>query len=168
MRRGGVHVIRKPNVEDYQRRLLAAQGYCELKMYDDALAEVAALPAGAQHDPMVSEMRLVILMQARRWEEALAASLELCQLRPEATSGFIHAAFCLHEMGNTTAARRKLLEGPPSLIKEANYFYNLACYECVLGNLAEARRLLETSFSMDAKYKEFAKTDPDLRTLRGK
>jgi predicted Zn-dependent protease len=153
-------------VEAHQRRLLAAQGYCELRMFDDALEEVSSLPPETQRNPMVVEMRLVILMQARRWAEALAVSLELCQLRPEGTSGFIHAAFCLHEQGDTVAAKKKLLEGPECLAQEANYHYNLACYECVLGNLEEARRHLTTSFALDPKYKEFAKTDPDLRALK--
>lgn len=153
-------------MEPYQRNLLAAQGYCELKMFDDALAEVAALPAKAQADPMVMEMRLVILMQACRWEEALQASLKLCEQRPEQSSGFIHGAFCLHELGDTAGAKRMLLDGPESLRKEANYFYNLACYECVLGNRAEAERLLLKSCAMEPKYKEFAKTDPDLSGLR--
>ncbi len=152
-------------VEQHQRSLIAAQGYCELEMYDDALAEVAALPSETQGDPMVVEMRLVILMQARRWQAALEASLRLCELRPDAASGFIHAAFCLHELGDTPAAKRKLLEGPPTLEKEANYFYNLACYECVLGNLEAAQQHLITSCALDKKYKEYAKSDPDLRAL---
>jgi len=153
-------------VEQHQRKLIAAQGYCELSMYDDALSEVGSLPLKVQRHPMVVEMRLVILMQARRWPHALEASLELCRLRPEAASGFIHAAFCLHELGDTPAAKKKLMEGPPSLEKEANYFYNLACYECVLGNLEAAQQHLTTSITLDKKYKDYAKSDPDLRTLR--
>jgi predicted Zn-dependent protease len=154
-------------VEDFQRKLIAAQGYCELGMHDDALEEVGTVPREVQRHPMVVEMRLVILMQARRWPEALQASLDLCELRPEAASGFIHAAFCLHEQGDTAAAKAKLMEGPPSMQHEANYFYNLACYECVLGNLEPARKFLATSVAMDEKYKDFAKTDPDLQGLRG-
>jgi predicted Zn-dependent protease len=152
--------------QHYQRNLLAAQGYCELKMYDDALAEVAVLPAEVQGEAMVVEMRLVILMQACRWDEALGISLTLCKLRPQQASGYIHAAFCLHERGDTAGAKRMLLHGPPALREEANFFYNLACYECVLGNRAEAERLLLQSCQMDAKYKEFARSDPDLRALR--
>ena len=43
--------------------------------------------------------------------------------------------------------------------------YNLACYECVLGNLESAQAHLETSFALDKKFRSFAKTDPDLKLL---
>ena len=114
-------------VEEHQRTLVAVQGYCELRMYDDALAELDSLPAEVHHHPMVVEMRLVTLMQARRWSPALAASQELCRLRPDAPSGFIHAAFCQHELGDTAQARRTLLEAPEGIRRESNYHYNMAC-----------------------------------------
>lgn len=152
-------------MEHHQRTFLAAQGYCELSMYDDALAELASLPGAVQQEPIVVEMRLMTYMQARRWNDGLAQARELSRLRPHAASGFIHAAFCLHELGHTAEAKRTLTEGPPELRGEANYYYNLACYECVLGNLEAARALLETSITMDAKYREYSAGDPDLRAL---
>ncbi len=154
-------------MEEYQRILLAAQGFCELQMYDDALAELDTLPPEAREDVAAFEMRLVILMQAKRWEEALMAANQLCSLRPEAPAGYIHSAFCLHELGRTADARDRLLNGPPTLHKEATFHYNLACYECILGNLEIARMHLEKSIEIDKKFKEFAKTDPDLQALKG-
>ena len=153
-------------VEDYQRILLAAQGFCELKMYDDALAELETLPPEAKEEPATYEMRLVVLMQAKRWEEALQAANQLCRLRPDAPGGYIHSAFCLHELGRTTDARDRLLNGPPALHKEATFHYNLACYECILGNVDLARMHLEKSIEIDKKFRDFAKTDPDLQALR--
>jgi predicted Zn-dependent protease len=154
-------------VQDYQRSLLAAQGYAELKMFEDALAELDALPAEAVRDPAVVEMRIVILTQARCWAEALRCSQELRQLVPDAPAAFIHEAFCLHGLGRSAEARDTLLSGPEALHSEPTFHYNLACYECALGNLEEARRRLERSFAMDKKFREYAKTDPDLRPLRG-
>lgn len=135
-------------------------------MFDDALAELDTLPAEAQQEPAAIEIRLVILMQAKRWEEALAASEQLCELRPDISAGFIHSAFCLHELGRTTDARDKLLNGPPVLHKEATFHYNLACYECILGNIELARMHLDKSIEMDKKFRDVAKTDPDLKALR--
>ncbi len=153
-------------MQEYERTLLAAQGYLELRMFDDALAELESIPAEVAKDPHVVELRIVILTQAHRWPEALDTSRELCQLRPDAPAGFIHVAFCLHGMGRSAEARETLLSGPVTLHKEATFHYNLACYECALGNLDEARRYLERSISMDKKFREFAKTDPDLVPLR--
>jgi len=153
-------------IEGHERTLLAAQGYCELGMHDDALAELDSLPAELLRHASVVELRAVVLMQARRWKLALTASRSLCRVAPDKTSGFIHTAFCLHELGRTTEARDTLLSGPDVLHTEPTFHYNLACYECALGNLDLARMHLEKSFELDKKYKEYAKSDPDLAALR--
>jgi len=154
------------SIEEHSRTLLAAQGYCEMLMFDDALAELDSLPAAARQDPAALELRLVILMQAKRWKPALATGRELTQLAPEKTIGFIHSAFCLHELGKTDEARKVLLSGPETLQGEPVFHYNLACYECVLGNLDLARTHLEKSIVLDKKFREHAQTDPDLKALR--
>lgn len=150
---------------DHHRTLVAAQGYCELGMHDDALAELDLLPPEAVDDAMAVEMRLVILMQARRWRLAFAASRDLCRLRPDVSSGFIQGAFCLHEMGDTAGAREFLRDGPAAMAEDATYHYNLACYECVLGQVKEARGHLARALAMDNSYAEFARKDPDLAGL---
>lgn len=153
-------------LDGHDRTLLAAQGYSELTMFDEALAELDSLPEGAVQHATVIELRTVILMQARRWTPALDASRELCRREPAKTSGFIHAAFCLHELGHTVEARDMLLGGPHALHIEPTFHYNLACYECALGNLDIARMHLDKSFQLDKKFRDFARTDPDLAALR--
>jgi len=153
-------------LDGHERSLLAAQGYAELSMYDDALAELDSLPAEALKTAEALELRTVILMQAKRWQEALAVGRELCLTEPKKSGGFIHTAFCLHELGRTIEARDCLLDGPPSLHSEATFHYNLACYECALGHLDLARLHLDKSFAMDKKMRDLAKRDPDLAALR--
>ncbi len=153
-------------IVDHEKTILAAQGYCELGMFDDALTELNALPVEAKSHPEAIETRLAILMQARRWKSALTVSRELCLMCPDKNIGYIHAAFCLHELGDTVEARTLLLSGPETLHADPTYHYNLACYECRLGNFDLARVHLDRSFQLDKKYREFAKTDPDLKALR--
>lgn len=154
------------SMEDLERKIAAAQGYSELGMHDDAIAELETIPPGRSERPEVIETRLLIFMHARRWKDALAASRKLCKAKPDAAAGFIHAAFCLHELGRTQDAKALLISGPPSLLKEPTYHYNLACYEAKLGNYPEAHAHLETSFAMDRKFREFAKGDADLEPIR--
>lgn len=135
-------------------------------MYDEALDELATLPPEAQQDPAALELRLVVLMQAKRWKQALTAGRELTEIAPEKAIGFIHTAFCLHELGKTEEARTMLLNGPETLHGEPVFHYNLACYECVLGHLDEARAHLEKSIVLDKKFRDHAQTDPDLKALR--
>lgn len=135
-------------------------------MFDDSLAEMSTLPEAAWEHPWAAEMRILVLTQARRLDEALECSRALCTLRPDEVGGFIHAAFCLHELGRSLEARDTLLSGPTSLKAEPTFYYNLACYECALGNLNEARSRLDRSISMNRKFREFSLTDPDLAPLR--
>jgi Flp pilus assembly protein TadD len=153
-------------IEEHERIRLAAEGYCELGMFDDALAELDTLPEEVAEHATVLGLRTVVLMQARRWKSALTASRALCRTAPDKTEGFIHAAFCLHELGRTTEARDTLLSGPDLLHAEPTFHYNLACYECALGNLELARMHLEKSIELDKKFRDFAKSDPDLAPLR--
>ncbi len=148
-----------------RKTVLAAQGYFELGMLDDALVELDSLPEEMQGTSEVLQLRLFGYMRARRWEEALELSRTLCQLLPKETCGYIHAAFCLHEMRRTAEAKSLLLAGPSALLNEATYHYNLGCYDAVLGNIEEAQAHLRVSFRLDKKFREFASTDPDLRPV---
>lgn len=148
-----------------ERSLLAAQGYIELEMPEEALGELDALPAAEQELEVVLQLRLFILLRGRIWEPALEVCENLREVFPDCTTGYIHGAFCLHELGRTAEAKALLLSGPSTLTKEATYFYNLGCYDAVLGNLEEATRHLRTSFQMDDKFREIAKYDPDLKSV---
>jgi predicted Zn-dependent protease len=149
----------------HKRLLVAAQGYSELGLPDLALGELDLLPEEIQKSAVGVESRLSVLMQAKRWKTALTLGRELCRLVPDKSVGFIHAAFCLHELGQSREALDLLASGPPSLRSEPTYHYNLACYEAALGNLEQARAHLQVSFAMDKKLKDYARTDPDLRAL---
>ncbi|MEI8312066.1 MAG: hypothetical protein WCH98_15050 [Verrucomicrobiota bacterium] len=150
-----------------ERTLLATQGYIELEMPAEALAELDSLGANDQRREEVLQLRLFVLMRGRLWSRALDVCEQLRRLFPEGSTGYIHGAFCLHELGRTSEARDILLGGPPDLAREATYYYNLACYHAVLGDIEEAASALRTSFEMDGKFREIAKYDPDLKSVSG-
>ena len=43
--------------------------------------------------------------------------------------------------------------------------FNLACYECVLGNVAEARKRLRKACKLDKQFKAAALDEPDLKGM---
>ena len=43
--------------------------------------------------------------------------------------------------------------------------FNLACYECVMGNVAEARKRLRMACKIDKRFKAAALDEPDLKGL---
>ncbi len=150
-----------------ERSLLAAQGYIELEMPDEALRELDSLSQEDQDREDSLQMRLFVFMRTKQWDDALKVCARLRRLYPECTTGYIHGAFCLHETDRTLEAKQLLLTGPTSLLREPTYHYNLGCYDAVLGNLEEAIRHLEASFEMDKKFREIAKYDPDLKPVHG-
>ena len=149
-----------------ERALLAAQGYLELGMVDDALAELSFLQELEIPDPEIVELRLHILMQGQRWDAALATAEELLRVSPDAVPAYIHGAFALHELGRTREARDLLLKGPSVLRNDPTFHYNIGCYEAARGNRESAMKSLEESFAMDESYRDFALRDPDLITIR--
>ena len=148
-----------------QHHINAAQGYLDLGMPDEALAELDRIPAQNRGGEDVVQLRIYILMRAQRWDKALVACEELQASHPGFPLAYIHGAFCLHELGRTTEAVALLSRGPESLRQEPVYFYNLGCYHAVLGDPAEAEKYLRTSFGMDGKFREIARHDPDLSGL---
>jgi tetratricopeptide (TPR) repeat protein len=150
-----------------ERTLLAAQGYFELGMLEESLDELDSLPERWQERNDVLHLRMHASMKTHRWKTALEASRALCRIDPEEVQGFIHAAYCLHELGRTAEAKALLLSGPSELLRDATYYYNLACYDAVLGNIEEAQAYLRASFKLDKKFRVLAKADPDLEAVRG-
>ncbi|MEN3942839.1 hypothetical protein WJU23_16185 [Prosthecobacter sp. SYSU 5D2] len=153
-------------MNESERRILAAQGYVELGLHEEARAELAHLPLHAADRVDVIELTVLCHMGDQRWAEALVLTQKLCELEPEEPGGFIHAAYCLHELGHTTEALDLLARGPVTLRTKPVYYYNLGCYLACLGQDEKALNLLKQSFEMDGSLRSHARKDPDLDRLR--
>lgn len=150
-----------------QKALSAAQGYLELGMYEDAHRELNQLSPEMLGRVEFLECRLFLYMQQKRWEEALGIAAKLRRTDPHVATGYIQAAFCLHELGRTQEAKELLLNGPESLRLNPLYHYNLACYEAVLGETEAALIYLRKSFALQTDLREVARQDNDLKSLQG-
>lgn len=150
----------------FEWRFRAACGYAELGMTRQSIGELNAIAQAEQERPEVLQLRLHHLMRDKKWPRALIVSRKLCRVAPECSAGFLHAGFCLHELGKTAKAKELLLKGPVALLKEPIYYYNMGCYDALLGNSKSAQVHLLTSFKMDPSFREIAKRDPDLKALQ--
>jgi len=148
-----------------ERVFLAAQGYSELGMLEDAILELETLPKEMAKRPEILQFRLNIEMLARLWEKGWLTAKTLCEVEPESNFGFIQGAFCLHEQGKTQDALAFLLDGPVSLAEDATYHYNIACYHAVLGDFEQTKKSLEDCFKIDPSFQPISKEDPDLKTF---
>ena len=151
---------------DLEWRLRAAAGYAELGMNRESIAELNAIDTPSQILPEVLQLRLHHLMREKKWARALTISRKLCQVAPHCSAGFLHAGFCLHELGKTAQAKKLLMKGPATLLREPIYYYNMGCYDALLGNAKSAQVHLLTSFKMDPSFRDIAKTDPDLKAIQ--
>lgn len=151
---------------DLERRIIAAQGYVELGLYAEAQGELSLLPPDASVRPDVTELVILCRMGEHHWDQALGLARKLCMDEPTEPGGFIHAAYCLHELGRTEEALDLLTKGPDTLRAKPVYYYNLGCYHARLGHIDEALKLLEQSFEMDGALRSHARKDPDLAELR--
>src|ERR1700737_2462634 len=151
---------------NFEWQFRAACGYAELGMTRQSVQELNAIDRVHQNRPEVLQLRLHHLMRDKRWAQALRVSQKLCRAAPDCSAGFLHAGFCLHELGKTAEAKALLLKGPTALLNEPIYYYNMGCYEALLGNVKDARTNLERSFKMDSTFRELAKKDPDLKSVQ--
>ena len=112
-------------------------------------------------------MRCEIYIAARKWEAALDTAAALIQLDPEDPQGWFHRSYALHELKRTAEARDNLLGVVGKFPNSATMRYNLACYECQLGRLEQARKWLEQAFALGDPMKMTlaALEDRDLEPL---
>jgi Flp pilus assembly protein TadD len=145
--------------------LRVALGWLELGLPEDALRELETLEPRDRMRKQALELKLVAQMKAGRWNAGADTGRLLCLREPKEPRFFIQAAYCLHETGDTEAARNWLMTGPSSLIEDPLFHYNIACYHAVLGESKRARSHLRRAFSMDASLRGRAREDQDLSAL---
>ena len=144
------------------KTLRAASGWLDLGLADEALFELQSLPTQDQTSAKVLEIKVHAQMECKSWNAASETARLLCVKEPLNAEFFLQAAFCLHETGDTLAARNWLLRGPKSLLGLPSFHYNMGCYLWVLGERRSARGHLRQAFQMDGALEDFARNDRDL------
>jgi len=146
--------------------LRAAQGWLELGNVAEAMFEIEGLSPDLQSDPEVLKLRLECHAHRKQWAEALELAAALIQNHPEDPLGWFHRSYCLHELKRTEEARDNLLRVVDKF-PAATMRYNLACYECQLGRLDQARSWLRKAMDMGdiERIRRTALEDRDLQPL---
>lgn len=148
--------------------LNAAQGWFELGNPAEATLELAQIGARYQTHPEVLRIQWEILAAQKKWSEALKAAQTYTQTHPNDPDGHIKHANTLYFLGRTKEARDMALALLQRFPRHPGFLYNLACYECQMGNLKEAKEWLDKACQMGAHLHAFALRDPDLEPLRKK
>ena len=150
-----------------RRHLEAAEGWLGLGNQIEAFEELEQISPQLRVHPDVLELRWQIYAKEKKWEACVNIARAIAKLAPSHPNGWFHLAYSLHELKRTKEARHVLIPIVDKFPKEYLMRYNLACYECQLGNLKEALRWLEKTIELADKneVKLMALNDHDLEPL---
>jgi predicted Zn-dependent protease len=147
--------------------LQAALGWIELGNHSEADAELDNITASLRAHPDVLKVRWEIYAAAKKWEAAIDIAATVVQLDPDDPLGWVHWSYALHELKRTAEASDNLLRVVDKFPDDPTIRYNLACYECQLGRMEQAKSWLEKALKLGGakKMKLAALDDPDLQPL---
>lgn len=149
--------------------LKAAEGWLELGNHLEANEELEKIAPELRVHPDVLEIRWHIYAKESKWEACIDIARAITEIEPERPFGWIHFAYSTRRApnGGLKAARDILF---PAAAKFPQLFiipYNLACYDCQLGNLKEALQWVQKAIDLAGKkdIRLMALDDPDLEPL---
>jgi predicted Zn-dependent protease len=149
--------------------LMAAIGWLELGVPEEAKQEMRQISQEKEGHPDVLEVWWRIAAEAKEWDGALEVARRLLSLAPERADGWLHQAYALRRAseGGLEKAWEALKAAAEKFRKEPIIPYNLACYACQLGELEEARVWLKRALKVGGKKGiiQMALEDPDLETM---
>lgn len=147
------------------RDYIAAHGYLELGMYQEAWEALEALPPEERHEPHVLVVRMEIYRALKKYEAMASVAEHLTTVCPQEPGHWINLAYAQRRHLGLEAAEKTLLQALKVFPREAHIHYNLACYVCRQERLGEARTRLEEALKLDPKFKKIALNDEDLEPL---
>ncbi len=148
-----------------QLHAAAAEGYLTLGLFAEAEASLALLSAAAQASPEVLMVQVQLYQTTRQWAGLQAAAAQLVTLEPFDPQWVISLAFATRRATSIPDAKLILEAAIGTFPDEPLIPYNLACYECQLGDVPAAKKLLERALRMQPKMGPMALEDSDLEPL---
>jgi tetratricopeptide (TPR) repeat protein len=149
--------------------LNAAQGWLGLGNPIEANEELEKITARNRAHPDVLNVRWAIYAKAEKWGLAVEIAKVLRDANPQEPQLWINFAYATRRKpdGGLKNAKEILSQAQRLFPAESIIAYNLACYECQLGDLKSAWNWLETAFDTGEPkaLKLMALDDPDLEPL---
>ena len=149
-----------------QRRLLAASGFAELSLFQEAVEELEELPTTSKEVPAVLVVWLEVYQRWQKWSEAESVALRLLEMDPEEPAWLLALAYAVRRSRGLPFANEILLRASEKFPNCGTIQFNLACYAAQLGRLDDARQHLGRAIQLDKEFAAIAKTDPDLVMIR--
>jgi tetratricopeptide (TPR) repeat protein len=149
----------------FQRRLLAASGFAELSLFQEAVEELEELPESSKELPPVLVVWLEVYQHWQKWAEAESIATRLLEIEPDEPGWLLALAYATRRNRGLAFAHEILLPAGEKFPTCGTIQFNLACYCAQLGQLDEARKRLGRAVQLDKTFAAMAKSDPDLEAL---
>jgi len=143
-----------------------ARGYLELGLLEKAKEELLLLPEDWQERTEVLGLRAVILQELREWLMLQPLAGDLARREPDNAGWWVIWAYATRRAESIQAAEAILRDAELRHPGEATIQFNLGCYACQQGRLAEAKARVGRAIEMEKAFAASALTDPDLEPLR--
>lgn len=148
-----------------RRRLEAVSGYLELRMFEDAAAELDGIPPPLDKVRQVEVMRALVWQAAGDWRKLREVSHVLVKQWPDDANHWIWLAYATRRCRSLDGAEEVLLDALRFHETEPVIHFNLACYAAQLGKLDLARLRLGEAIKLDPRVREMALGDSDMEPL---
>jgi len=149
-----------------KRHLSYAQGYLELGLVGEAQAELDRLAEDDADKMEVLALRMAVLQEAENWTQLARVAAKVVERAPGEAGAWVTWAYATRRAKTLAAAEAILLRAERKHPHEPTIQFNLACYACLKGDFAAARRRVDRAVALDPKFLHVAATDPDLAALR--
>ena len=141
----------------------------ELGNAAEANEELERISPTLRTHPAVLAVRYEVYSRTKQWDAAAEIAGTQVKLTAEDPGAWISLAYATRRKpgGGIPQAREILIQAQPKFPDQSLIPYNLACYECQLGNLTEAWQWLEKAFAIGGtrQMKKMALDDLDLQPL---
>ena len=151
---------------NWQRHVLAATGYRELGMFDEAARAIEEVDAEDKGRKEVLAVRVDLYMATQNWNLVAEVAGHLVDIEPENAAWWINLAYATRRAENIDQAQTLLLQARKLHPDNAIIAFNLSCYACVTGNIEQAKTHLKHAMTLDSNIRGLALRDEDLQTLR--
>ncbi len=145
--------------------VVRAEGYFELRMFEDAWRELETLPRWFQGYVDVIELRFRILLKLREYLKASYLGESYAKLRPESNTVVEAVADCYLRCGRNDEARDLVTLRMKTLGESASFLLLLVRAEALAGRSDEAKAALRQMMRQYPETKLMAIDTPELGDL---
>ncbi|MCC6354326.1 MAG: hypothetical protein IT577_10595 [Verrucomicrobiae bacterium] len=149
----------------FRQHLVAAEGYLDLGMADEALRELDSIESGLGEDAHPLRLRCRALIGLREWVTCVRLATEAARMYPEEGEFFLHWAYALRKVRPGSGAGEVIEAAPEPLRRSGVLHYNLARFEAQDGNMERARGYLEEACRLNPVIALSARRDPALKSV---